>query len=57
MLIETSNYRLLIDPMLSDKAAMPSYTITKFNPQKDPIVNLPNGINNILEKVTHCIIN
>lgn len=56
MLIETNSCALLIDPMLCDKATLPSYTKTKFNPQKNPIVNLPNGVENTLKKVTHCII-
>jgi L-ascorbate metabolism protein UlaG (beta-lactamase superfamily) len=56
MVIEIKDIVLLVDPMLSPKGSMPSYTEKRFNPQKNPIVDLPENCNQLLEKVTHCII-
>ena len=56
MVIETSKEVILIDPMLAAKGTMPSYTEKRFNPQKNPIVDLPENCFEILDKVTHCLI-
>ncbi len=56
MLIETNKHVFLVDPMLSEKGSMPSYTEKRFNPQKNPIVKLPQQTKEQLSKVTHCII-
>jgi L-ascorbate metabolism protein UlaG (beta-lactamase superfamily) len=56
MVIETGSCVLLVDPMLSEKGTMPSYTTTRFNPQKNPIVELPEITIELLPKVTHALI-
>lgn len=56
MVIEIKDDVLLVDPMLSEKGLIPSYTEKRFNPQKNPIVDLPDNAFDILKKVTHCLI-
>jgi L-ascorbate metabolism protein UlaG (beta-lactamase superfamily) len=56
MVIETSKDVILIDPMLSEKGSMPSFTEKRCNPQNNPIVELPESCSRILDKVTHCMI-
>lgn len=56
MVIETEKDVILVDPMLGLKGTMPTFTFFRFKAQKNPIVNLPEKCNEILKKVTHCII-
>lgn len=56
MIIEVDNLVLLVDPLLAKKGEMPSYTEKSFNPQRNPIVDLPQNTPNLLQKVTDCII-
>jgi len=56
MVIETEKDVILVDPMLGLKGTMPTFTFFRFKAQKNPIVNLPEKCNEILNKVTHCII-
>jgi len=56
MVIETKKDVILVDPMLGLKGTMPTFTFFRFKAQKNPIVNLPEKCNEILKKVTHCII-
>ena len=56
MVIEAKETTLLVDPMLSKKGTMPSYTEKRFKPQKNPIVELPENCFDILKNVTHCLI-
>lgn len=54
--IEADNQVILVDPMLGKKASQAPFTFIRFKAQKNPIVELPENCNSILEKVTHCII-
>jgi len=56
MRIEINDVVLLVDPMLSEKGTMPSYTEKRFSPQKNPIIGLPDNCMESLERVTHCLI-
>lgn len=56
MVIETEKDVILVDPMLGLKGTMPTFTFFRFKAQKNPIVNLPEKCNEILKRVTHCII-
>lgn len=56
MLIETKSAVLLIDPMLGDKGSLPSFSERRFKSQKNPIVSLPEHSNQLLQKVTYCLI-
>lgn len=56
MVIETEKDVILIDPMIGPKGAMATFTFFRFKAQKNPIVPLPENCNEILKKVTHCLI-
>jgi len=56
MVIETEKDIILIDPMIGPKGTMATFTFFRFKAQKNPIVPLPETCQNILKKVTHCII-
>lgn len=53
--IDIGAYRILVDPMLAPKGALPPL---KFLSQRDrnPIVDLPPLTDSVLESVTHCLI-
>ncbi len=54
--IESGERHILIDPMLSEKGAMPPFSYFRARPLKNPTVNLPDNSDEVLEKVTHCLI-
>ncbi|MEC3875509.1 MBL fold metallo-hydrolase [Chryseobacterium salviniae] len=54
--IETEGKYILIDPMLGRKGSLSPFTLFRFKPLKNPLVDLPVNSNAILEKVTHCLI-
>lgn len=56
LVIETENKVILVDPMLGAKGTQPPFTLFRFKARKNPIVELPEKCNAILEKVTHCLI-
>ncbi len=56
MILETEKDVILIDPMLGDKGIMPSFTLFRHKARKNPTVTLPNNLESILNRVTHCII-
>lgn len=56
LVIEFSQYAILVDPMLGKKASGWPFTLLRFKPERNPIVDLPINSGNILEKVTHCLI-
>ena len=56
MLIEAEDIGILVDPLLAPKGTMPSYTEKRFNPQRNPTVDLPKSTSRLLKKVTHCLI-
>ena len=56
MVIEAGEHVILIDPMLGPKGSMPPFTLFRYKPRKNPIVELPADTNALLEKVTHCLI-
>ncbi len=57
MVIETGNLVLLIDPMLGAKGtAAPPFAFIRYKPKRNPIVDLPENCQPILDKVTHCLI-
>ena len=57
MIIETSDYVILVDPMLGKRgSAAPPFTLFRFKPKRNPIVNLPDNSQALLDKVTHCLI-
>ncbi|WP_422106347.1 MBL fold metallo-hydrolase [Winogradskyella sp.] len=57
MIIETGEHVILVDPMLGAKGtAGPPFTLFRFKPKRNPIVDLPDHCQPILDKVTHCLI-
>lgn len=57
LVIETGNKVILVDPMLGKKGtAGPTFTLFRFKPQRNPIVDLPNNAMEIVEKTTHCLL-
>ena len=57
LVIETGDKIILVDPMLGKKGtAGPSFTLFRFKPQRNPIVDLSNNVMGIVEKTTHCLI-
>jgi L-ascorbate metabolism protein UlaG (beta-lactamase superfamily) len=57
LVIETGNKVILVDPMLGKKGtAGPTFTLFRFKPQRNPIVDLPDNAMEIVEKTTHCLL-
>ncbi|KGK28664.1 MBL fold metallo-hydrolase [Cellulophaga baltica] len=57
MVIETKNEFILVDPMLGEKGtAGPPFTLFRFKPKRNPILDLPKNAMDIVNKTTHCII-
>lgn len=54
--IESGKKFILIDPMLGPKGSSMSFTLFRFKPRKNPTVDLPTETNNLLEKITHCLV-
>lgn len=57
LVIETGDKVILVDPMLGKKGtAGPPFTLFRFKPKRNPIVDLPGNAMNIVEKTTHCLL-
>ena len=57
MVIETNEKVILVDPMLGKKGtAGPPFTLFRFKPKRNPILDLPNNAMEIVNKTTHCLI-
>lgn len=57
MLIETNDKVILVDPMLGSKgSSAPPFTLFRFKPQRNPIVDLPDNAMALVAKTTHCLI-
>lgn len=57
MVIETKDKFILVDPMLGKKGtAGPTFTLFRFKPQRNPILDLPDNAMEIVNKTTHCLI-
>ncbi|MEM6894863.1 MAG: MBL fold metallo-hydrolase [Bacteroidota bacterium] len=57
LLLETTDKVILIDPMLGKKGETgPPFTFFRFKPQRNPTVDLPDGVRDSIEKTTHCLI-
>ncbi|WP_312346028.1 MBL fold metallo-hydrolase [Chryseobacterium binzhouense] len=56
LVIETQEKFILVDPMLGKKGSSLPFTLFRFKPRKNPLVDLPSNSDFVLEKVTHCLI-
>lgn len=54
--LQYDNQILLVDPMLSSKGTLPSMSNKNGNTEKNPIVDLPNSIEDILSGVTAIVV-
>lgn len=54
--IESGDYYILIDPMLSEKGDLPPFSWFRHKSRRNPIVPLPDNSKQILERVSHCLI-
>ncbi|QBF82820.1 MBL fold metallo-hydrolase [Shewanella maritima] len=55
-IIESGDKFILIDPMLGAKGSLPPFSLLRFKAQKNPTVDLPSNANDLLDKVTHCLL-
>ena len=55
IILESGPYRVLVDPMLADKGALPPLRLFGAT-QRNPLVELPASVEKDLERVTHCLI-
>jgi len=56
IIIHTGDKLILVDPMLAPKGAIPSLKYATTHRRKNPLVDLPEESEAILDKVTHCLI-
>jgi len=54
--IESGENHILIDPMLSEKGALPAFAHFRHKSERNPTVSLPQNTSSILDKVNHCLI-
>ena len=54
--IESGEYHILIDPMLSDQGKLPPFARFRHKARMNPIVSMPDNALDILGKTTHCLI-
>ncbi len=55
-IIEKGNHFIMVDPMLAPKGSTFPFAFFRHKPVKNPIVELPAGSNDIMDKVTHVLI-
>ncbi len=56
MVVEIGERKLLIDPMLGRKATIPPFTLFRYRPRWNPLVDLPAEVDALLEKVDACLV-
>ncbi len=56
VIVQFGGYRILVDPMLAPKSALPPLRFFDGKRQRNPIVDLPPQAAAALEQVTHCLI-
>lgn len=57
MIIESEGHVVLIDPMIGAKGeAAPPFAVIRSKPRKNPIVDLPEGALDLVNRTTHCLI-
>jgi L-ascorbate metabolism protein UlaG (beta-lactamase superfamily) len=54
--IETGDNWVLVDPMLGAKGTLPAFARFRHTPRRNPLVDLPDGAQAVLRRVTHCLI-
>lgn len=57
LIIETGEKVILVDPMLGKRgSSAPPFTVFRFKPKRNPILNLPAHAMDLVERTTHCLI-
>jgi len=56
LIIESGNHFILVDPMLGEKGTNGPLAFIRHKARRNPLVSLPENSNELLEKVTHCLI-
>jgi|SRR5690606_21399920 L-ascorbate metabolism protein UlaG (beta-lactamase superfamily) len=56
IILETNQEIILVDPMLGKQGFMPSFTLFRHKAKRNPTVPLPQNIDSLLDRVTHCLI-
>lgn len=56
MIVELGDKRILVDPMLAPKGAIPALKYATFSRRRNPLVELPDDSHAWLNEVTHCLI-
>lgn len=56
IVIESGEKVILVDPMLAPQASIPSLKYFTGNNRRNPLVEMPEGTDEILDRVTHCLI-
>ncbi|MEM9325015.1 MAG: MBL fold metallo-hydrolase [Bacteroidota bacterium] len=56
MVIEVDDIAILVDPMLGPKGSQAPFTLFRYPPRQNPIIPLPEGAVDLLDKVNHCVI-
>ena len=54
--IEANDKFILVDPMLGKKGTLAPFTLFRFKARKNPLVSLPVNSQEIMDKVTDCVI-
>ncbi len=55
-IIESGQHHILVDPMLGPKSTLPPFSYLKHRAQRNPLVNLPPNADELLAKVTLCLL-
>jgi L-ascorbate metabolism protein UlaG (beta-lactamase superfamily) len=56
IIVEHQQYVILVDPMLADQGEIPPLKWLTVHPARNPTIALPGNANEMLSRVTHCLI-
>jgi L-ascorbate metabolism protein UlaG (beta-lactamase superfamily) len=56
IIVQVRDMRILVDPMLAPKNALPALKLLDGKRLRNPLVDLPGGTDEALASVTHCLI-
>ncbi len=56
IIVQLGDMRILVDPMLAAKNTLPALKLLDGKRLRNPLVDLPDGTNDALASVTHCLI-
>ncbi|MEM7552219.1 MAG: MBL fold metallo-hydrolase [Bacteroidota bacterium] len=56
MIVESGDRKILVDPMMSKKGVYPTFTLLRFRPRKNPVVDLPDNAKESFRGITDCLV-